>query len=404
MKAKIYLVLLIALFLGCKNPAVVLESSTPPVSVDFSISEAQAAYNAELSDNRAEKGRKNKSEKTSKRKVRWEEAEERYRNDGSKTLMVPFTLDEDVYIKLDDSLMVPYSDLTELRASKVNGKYEFEVVTEIPDKECIRGNPDLSFSGWVFVEDINGNLKETTYTKNGKVAYGTRVEPGARAATAVCLMGDKIDWYSCPVVDGHVIYHSCQFMYTEDVCYAWGTTGSTGGTGGSGGTVTNGSTAGGVYIVGGPVYVNKIKWCNFNFQPSAQNEFWQAATIKNYTIALVRNSANPVASTENIRLTLDYGFPTWSDYLGYRISAEEAALEASAATYAAVIDVATEYNWASMTSAQIATKIAELTQQKLNDSYNFMGPVIKVSTQGGTNGGGAAATRLYNRDLNCPEP
>lgn len=320
--------------------------------------------------------------------------------------MVPFTLEEDIYIKLDDSLMVPYTDLTELRASKVNGKYEFEVVTEIPDKDCIRGNQDLSFSGWVFVEDINGNLKEATYTKNGKVAHGTKVESGARTAAPICLMSDKIDWYTCPVVDGTVIYMSCSYMYTEDICYVWGETGgsgSTGGSGGSGGT-TNGSSAGGVYVQGGPIYVNKIKWCNFNFVHSGLNEFWQAATIKNYTISIVRSSANPVASTENLRLTLDYGFPTWSEYLGYVISPGEAAREASAATYAAVIEVATEYNWANMTSAQIATKIAQVTQQKLNESYNFPGPVIKVSTQGGTNGGGAAAVRLYNRDANCPEP
>ena len=90
--------------------------------------------------------------KTSKKKLRWNQYSGTIK-DNSPVLIIPFSLEDDISIKIADGIYAPYTSLTNFLVFQKDGKYQYEVVTRIPDMDWVQGEVK-EFSGTVIVEDI----------------------------------------------------------------------------------------------------------------------------------------------------------------------------------------------------------------------------------------------------------
>lgn len=202
------------------------------------------------------------------------------------------------------------------------------------------------------------------------------------------------------IIDGVVIFHSCQFMHTETKCYAWsgggggGGGGSTGG--GGGGTGTTGGTVSSIWELGAAENIIKtarIRWCNWPFTRVGTTT-WQAATVKKIRIGLIPDGP--------IEMTLDVGVPYWSEQQQRIIHQKEAQEKAEASAWEAMVEVEKMYNRGQVTAATVPWEIAKRMQKKLNQKMGFVTDVCKVSNSEGTNGPVTGSSTWHNPGIICP--
>lgn len=181
------------------------------VDTDLSVSNVKAAYDNEMSIvNESFRKGKSKKEKTIKKRIDWDGSY--FRTLGTKRrLVIPFHLEEEIYVKLADSSKVSYSKASLIVASTHKGKVNFEVVSLLPDTEFLQ-QKDRKFSGNIIVENLAGDFI-AGYSKSKSSRKAITQNKGNMRTTNYCTY---FDWYTCASVGGQMI--GCYYDYTETYC------------------------------------------------------------------------------------------------------------------------------------------------------------------------------------------
>ncbi|WP_254561813.1 hypothetical protein [Dyadobacter diqingensis] len=179
---------------------------------DFDISQVKSGYENEMliTSKNARKTAGDKSESTTKRKLDWSKSYTQTLG-GIKRLIVPFTLEQEIYLKRADSSVVAYSETTWFTVSKKNDKYVYEIVTKIPDRDWLEGKTER-YSGQVIVEDVQGNFLRGYYAKNGWLRDILKGDAKARTNETVCAW---TQWFTC--VSFGTSWMMCTFTHNSDV-------------------------------------------------------------------------------------------------------------------------------------------------------------------------------------------
>ncbi|MDQ6476843.1 hypothetical protein [Dyadobacter sp. LHD-138] len=179
---------------------------------DFSAEAARAAYEKLLAEGNTKTGAAAKSEKTNRKKLRWEQIRtDQFGVDLFQT-SIPFGLEEELYLKSEGSFCA-YHICTSLIVSKRSDQYQFEVFSQLHDEESWNENYD-SFNRVEITEDIFGNLIEAYYYKNKKVGIITSDE-------SECDVVREFEWYQCPEKDGFRLEGTYTLLYTEKLFFKW---------------------------------------------------------------------------------------------------------------------------------------------------------------------------------------
>ncbi|MCE6989634.1 hypothetical protein [Dyadobacter sp. CY323] len=184
---------------------------TKPGINEFGVNEIIKDYNFKLNSNKWARTTKDKREKTLNRLVRWDQYISVLK-DKEQRIVVPFTLEEEIFTNWMDGKVIPYSSLTSLVVSKKNGEYNYEVVTKYPDEDWLK-RKSTKFSGQIIVEDINGEfIKGYEYKKNEIQPIVKTLKNERTTYEKVC---SYINWYTC--VSSNGVFYGCNFNYTEEI-------------------------------------------------------------------------------------------------------------------------------------------------------------------------------------------
>jgi hypothetical protein len=209
MKRIIFSFFLLFLSIACDRDATEITNTSN--FDELSLNEIVKDYNSRLNDNSNARTSHDKREKTLKRLIKWEQYIPVIKN-GEQRIVVPFTLEEEIYTNWMDGRVIPYGSLTSLVVLKANDKYDYEVVTKYPDSDWLLGK-SRKFTGQILVEDINGNFVKGYDYKNGEIRPVSKGSSKAKATyEKVC---SYIDWYTCGSAGG--VFYGCNFNYTEEV-------------------------------------------------------------------------------------------------------------------------------------------------------------------------------------------
>jgi hypothetical protein len=240
-KNYVNLCICIAMLLGglysCKRSDDLLFETN--VVAGFDIKSVKATYESQMATASGLR-KEGKSVKTNKRKLRWDEAYTVATEDGNK-LIVPLSLEEEIFIKDVSDSLTSYGTLTFFIVSKHKGKYEFETATYIPDYPEDPDKITPKWSGQIIVESIMGEFIKTFLVSNGEFKEGGI--KNSRTATQVCVYRDWFQCFSAPDIG---YYPPCTYLYFDVYCFDDGMYG--GGGGGGGGS---GGSGGSYAIIGG---------------------------------------------------------------------------------------------------------------------------------------------------------
>lgn len=231
-----------------------LSNSQSATSITDDVKEAKASYeDLILQQTKSRQSADDKKKiKTKKKAVYWDEAHME-NIIGEQRLVIPFTLEEEVYFQREDGQRNPYSQSAYFTASKKNGKYEFEVILQIPDlKFSLYAKRMEDFSGTILVEDALGNFIRGYKLRDGQSYDIVIKESSPNGRVRDLTYCTTIDWYSCASATGGANW-TCRPLYTETVCETTPSSGGGGATYGSIGTWTpTGSGGSSTYTVASP--------------------------------------------------------------------------------------------------------------------------------------------------------
>ncbi|MDQ1086405.1 hypothetical protein [Siphonobacter sp. SORGH_AS_1065] len=114
--------------------------------------------------------RSGKNVKTLDKRIYWKDAYFQ-KIESEWKMIVPFTLQEEIYYKSANGLNFAYSNISFLTVMKKNGNYIYEIVTKIPDEDYLNWEEGKKFSGTIFVEDIYGNFIKGFQTTADQKTY-----------------------------------------------------------------------------------------------------------------------------------------------------------------------------------------------------------------------------------------
>lgn len=213
--SKKFLLLILSLFtvIACDNRLDV-KNSFENEKIDLSsISDVRKDYEEKISKPNNLRGGKKRKEKVKDKLLQWDKS---YTiGEGNKQrIVVPFTLKDEIYTKLPDSTVVPYSSISSFLVSGKKGAYTYEIATQLPDLEWLK-NKSKPFTGKIVIEDINGNfVKGYRYKSGGEIIPLTSTESDENQRTsAIVMMCDITDWYTCVFVDGYMV--GCSYDRTD---------------------------------------------------------------------------------------------------------------------------------------------------------------------------------------------
>lgn len=210
MKNSLSLLFFLLLLFSCEKH---LQQPSIVSPIEFDAAKMDQQYKDQIASGR-QKGNNKSTEKKIKKKLRWNGNLVAKKGDES-VLIVPFSMEEELYSKTPNGLTLPYGYTSRLLVYVKNGKYEYEVVTRFFDKNDLSATDASQFTGMVIVEDINGNFKKGfRYTKDGVISLSQNTAGGRTNTETIC---HYVDWFSCSVrnENGIPIYEYCQFMYSE---------------------------------------------------------------------------------------------------------------------------------------------------------------------------------------------
>lgn len=211
------------LFLACgeeKSPE--SNAIVNPISVSTlatNIKEAQVTYDQSVakSANLRQATSNKKSLKTRNKKVFWNEARIETIND-EKRLVIPFELEDEIFVNLPDGQRLSYSQTSYFTAYKKNGAYKFEVITQLPDLDFLSyGKTMKDFSGTILIDDEAGNFLKGFKVKNRQYYPLSKPENSPNARKMDQAFCTTVDWFSCASANGGASW-DCSYMYTETIC------------------------------------------------------------------------------------------------------------------------------------------------------------------------------------------
>ncbi len=189
-----------------------IQSDSHSAHESFSIEMAKENYQKVITESNRFRKSGGKSEKTNLRKLQWNQA---YflKTKNEKKLVVPFSLDSEIYMVQKDSTVIPYSKTTWFVVVMRQGRMGFELITKIPDKEFLV-NPTQKFTGVIVVENLFGDFIKGYQVGSRKVKK--LINKANNLRTTVSYECDLVDWYSCASVNG--IGYGCSYNYTSSYC------------------------------------------------------------------------------------------------------------------------------------------------------------------------------------------
>lgn len=213
---------------------------------DFELAAVRSNYDKLIEIDVASKTKKDKREKSKKKRLNWDNAYT-FKIEGEDKLIVPFALEEDFYYKNPDSTVASFSENTFFVVTKHGKDYDYEVVTRYPDMKWLNRRERGTYSGTVIVEDVNGNFLKGYKYDEGKVTHEVfKQSEGGRTSWMDCY---QITYYSCAYVPEIGWYADCQWMYNDFQCFEVSHGG--GGSGSAGGSYAMISNGGYNYGNGG---------------------------------------------------------------------------------------------------------------------------------------------------------
>lgn len=223
MKQRLYLPLLVVLLIlvglhACKNPGeFVTDQLVITGESGFDISKIRDDYNDAMAKATTFKiTGKDKSEKTNKRRLRWDEAYTVNTPDGER-MIVPFSLEEEIFLSDRYGEKTSYSAATFFIVSKKGNKHHFEVATFIPDDPEDPSQVTTNWSGQIVVEDAVGNFIKSYLMKDGQiVGWGADEVNNGRTNILTCKL---VEYWSCGWSPAIGYYAPCQYMYSIYKCY-----------------------------------------------------------------------------------------------------------------------------------------------------------------------------------------
>ncbi|GGH42591.1 hypothetical protein GCM10007423_39320 [Dyadobacter endophyticus] len=159
----------------------------------------------------------------------WENAYSISTPDGEK-LVVPFTLENEIFVNGGSKNRDSYGSITRLLVSNEGGNYKFETATYLADYHLDSTKVSNEWSGQIIVENALGDFVDAFYVDNGKITgYAVKNSQNSRTNILVCY---EIEYWSCAYVPLIGYYAPCQYMYSEfNHCYS-STPSATGSSGG----------------------------------------------------------------------------------------------------------------------------------------------------------------------------
>lgn len=223
MRKQIYVLLasitlLLAILYGCKTPRELQPDDSAISGSSYIVTDVKRDYEAAMSQSANQRTSKAgaKAEKTTKRKIRWEEAYTVKLPDGEK-MIVPFSLEDEIFFYDRFGTRNAYSSFTFFITSKKGNKHEFELATFIPEYPDDISKETEQFSGEIIIEDISGNFVKAYLMNDGKlVGDGVQQTEQGRILGYTCRL---VEYWSCAQVPSIGYYAPCHFMYNEYICY-----------------------------------------------------------------------------------------------------------------------------------------------------------------------------------------
>lgn len=169
-----------------------------------------------------------KRNKFNKIKPEWDYFwQQEFKGQKDKVIIVAYDpiSNEDYETKLEDGTMLSYDDATFLKVTKNKGKYEYEVITKIPDRRYLEndGSANNSFTGSIFIYDLFGEfIKGYKITLNQVLDLNIKIDKYANSKSGKIKNDSEycVDWYTCFITNS-VIARNCNYNYTE--CTVGGT-------------------------------------------------------------------------------------------------------------------------------------------------------------------------------------
>lgn len=179
----------------------------------FSVEAAREAYEKLLAEGMAKPGAALKSERTNRKKLRWDEIRTMQIGIDLLQISIPFSLEKELYLKCE-GIFCEYCACTSLIVSKAGEGYHFEVFSQLFDEESPDENLDYSFNCVEITEDIFGNLIEAYYYKNKKLGIITSDQTQSDIIK-------EFEWYQSSKIDGARDADTFNLLYTEKLFFKW---------------------------------------------------------------------------------------------------------------------------------------------------------------------------------------
>lgn len=112
-----------------------------------------------------------------------------------RVLVVPLSLKNELYTKLEDGSTLALSDISFLLVKKNKDGYLFEVLTKIPDMSYWLSDVQKKFTGKVFIEDIQGEFLKGFLLEQDKT-FNLTATAGKESPPAVAQGCYTIDWFN----------------------------------------------------------------------------------------------------------------------------------------------------------------------------------------------------------------
>lgn len=180
---------------------------------NFSVEAAREAYEKLLAEGNTKPGAAAKSEKTNRKKLRWDEIHTMQIGMDLFQIIIPFSLEKELYLKCE-GIFCEYYACTSLIVSKTDERYQFEVFSQLFDEDSPDENLDYSFNRVEITEDIFGNLIEAYYYKNKKVGIITSDQTRSDVIK-------EFEWYQSSKIDGARDADTFNLVYTEKLFFKW---------------------------------------------------------------------------------------------------------------------------------------------------------------------------------------
>ncbi|MCF0075613.1 hypothetical protein LZD49_34390 [Dyadobacter sp. CY261] len=210
--------ILIAIIQSCTNLPEPHRQENSLISETFRIDLVKKAYQETMSIAPIlPKAVNDKRERTLKRQILWEDAYSIKTTSGEK-LVVPFTLENEIFVNGSSENRRSYSSMTRLLVSKNGDKYDFQTATYIADYHRDPSKVTKEWSGQIIVENALGDFVDGFYVDNGKVTgYAVKGNPNSRTNILSCFW---IEYWSCSYVSYVGYFAPCLFMYSSSECFS----------------------------------------------------------------------------------------------------------------------------------------------------------------------------------------